>query len=193
MTNEQMSKVIKKLRGNLSLREFAKKCGISHTTIDNLEKGIDHRTGKPPQVKMSTLEKIFEACNLPSSLTFVTLNTDWDTDDLLDRFLSGEAWGASEDGEIKRWGPQYHGDLDRDLDHRDEDGLYQKILSLDEEDQGRVDGFVSGLLASEKYQKLEQTHTLKIAARGGGKKELTLTDDQLRQLMDMVGITDDNS
>ena len=35
--------------------------------IDNLEKGIDFRTGKPTQVKMSTLQKIADACDVPVS------------------------------------------------------------------------------------------------------------------------------
>ena len=52
---------IQALRGNLSLRDFANKCGISHTTIDNLEKGFDPRTGKPTKVMVETLEKIANA------------------------------------------------------------------------------------------------------------------------------------
>lgn len=58
---------IRTLRSDQSLREFGKKCDISHTTIDNLEKGIDFRTGKPVQVKMATLEKIANACNISIS------------------------------------------------------------------------------------------------------------------------------
>ncbi len=66
MNNEKrIGEIIRALRGNESLRDFAQKCDTSHTTIDNLEKGIDFRTGKPTQVKMATLEKIAKACDLP--------------------------------------------------------------------------------------------------------------------------------
>lgn len=68
MSNKNaLGEIIRQLRGDLSLREFAIKCDVSHTTIDNLEKGIDFRTGKPTQVKMSTLQKIADACDVPVS------------------------------------------------------------------------------------------------------------------------------
>ena len=68
MRNEkEIGEVIRQLRGDLSLREFAIKCEISHTTIDNLEKGVDFRTKKPTQVKMTTLQKIADACHVPVS------------------------------------------------------------------------------------------------------------------------------
>lgn len=71
MRNEkEIGKIIKELRGELSLRDFAQKCDISHTTIDNLEKGIDYRTGKPTQVKVATLQKIADACNV--TLSYIT-------------------------------------------------------------------------------------------------------------------------
>ena len=60
--SEYIGKKIRQLRGDMSLRDFAFKCDVSHTTIDNLEKGIDFRTGKPTQVKMATLQKIANAC-----------------------------------------------------------------------------------------------------------------------------------
>lgn len=61
----EIGKIVRELRGDLSLRDFAEKCAMSHTTIDNIEKGIDFRTGKTVQVKISTLEKIAKACNVP--------------------------------------------------------------------------------------------------------------------------------
>ena len=64
---DALGEIIRQLRGDLSLRDFATKCDVSHTTIDNLEKGVDFRTGKPTQVKMSTLQKIADACNVPVS------------------------------------------------------------------------------------------------------------------------------
>ena len=66
-SEKKIGEIIRQLRGDLSLREFAFKCDISHTTIDNLEKGIDFRTGKPTQVKMTTLQKIADACDVPIS------------------------------------------------------------------------------------------------------------------------------
>ena len=62
MTTEQISIAVRRWRGGLSLRAFAEKCGVSHTTIDNLERGIDPRTGKPPQIKLATWQKIKNAC-----------------------------------------------------------------------------------------------------------------------------------
>ena len=66
----ELGKKIRELRGNMSLRDFAKKCNTTHTTIDNLEKGFDFRTGKPTQVKMVTLQKIADACGV--SLSYLT-------------------------------------------------------------------------------------------------------------------------
>ncbi len=70
MYNEkEIGQIIRKLRGNLSLREFGKLCDISHTTIDNLEKGFDFRTKKPTQVTINTLEKIAKATHV--SVSFI--------------------------------------------------------------------------------------------------------------------------
>ena len=64
---EEIGKIVRELRGDVSLRAFAEKCTVSHTTIDNIEKGIDFRTGKPTQIKFVTLHKIAHACNVPIS------------------------------------------------------------------------------------------------------------------------------
>ena len=66
-TEKEIGEIIKQLRGKLSLREFAKLCDVSHTTIDNLEKGIDFRTKKPTQVTLNTLYKIAKATNVSVS------------------------------------------------------------------------------------------------------------------------------
>ena len=73
--SEYIGKKIRQLRGDMSLRDFALKCDVSHTTIDNLEKGIDFRTGKPSQVKMATLQKIATACNVPVSYIISDTNS----------------------------------------------------------------------------------------------------------------------
>ena len=69
----------------------------------------------------------------------------------------------------------------------EEDELWEKITQLDEIDRNKVDGFVSGLLAAEKYQ---PTHQLRIAARGGGIKEIAVTDDQLKSIINLPEVTD---
>ena len=164
MTPEQMSQLIKSLRGAQSLREFAAKCGVSHTTIDNLERGVDPRTGKPPQIKMATFSKIIEACGLPSVLALSTFENEDEAQQLVNAICASSAPSLP----------------------RDE--LWQKISQLDELDRVKADAFVSGLLAAEKYQ--EPTHKLKIAARGGGVKEITVTDSQLQQIMNLPEVTD---
>lgn len=55
---------IRKYRGNMSLREFANKCGISHTHLDSVEKGYDPRTNKPVRITVETLKKIANAMNM---------------------------------------------------------------------------------------------------------------------------------
>ena len=55
---------IRKYRGDTSLRDFAEKCGISHTHLDSIEKGMDPRTGKPVSVTVETLKKIAKAMNM---------------------------------------------------------------------------------------------------------------------------------
>lgn len=55
---------IKQYRGDISLRDFAKKCDISHTHLDSIEKGYDPRTGKPIRVTVDTLKKIAKAMNM---------------------------------------------------------------------------------------------------------------------------------
>jgi len=51
----------------LSLRDFGSLCGISHTTIDCIEKGYDPRTNKPINITNSTFGKLSKALNVPIS------------------------------------------------------------------------------------------------------------------------------
>ena len=62
MKENYIGKIIKELRDKDSLRDFAKKCNIAHTTIDNIERGIDPRTNKETEPKAKTLQKIANAC-----------------------------------------------------------------------------------------------------------------------------------
>ncbi len=64
MKEAQIGSFIHEYRGKQSLREFATKCGISHTHLDSIEKGTDYRSGKPVRVTIDTLEKIANAMNM---------------------------------------------------------------------------------------------------------------------------------
>ncbi|SHJ61144.1 helix-turn-helix domain-containing protein [Propionispora hippei] len=54
----KLGNFIREKRGNESLRELAKRCNVSHTLIDTLEKGYDPRTGKPARPTVDSLKKI---------------------------------------------------------------------------------------------------------------------------------------
>jgi transcriptional regulator with XRE-family HTH domain len=54
----------------MSLRTFASLCNISHTTLDNIEKGVDFRTKKATNPSVYTLQKIAKAANVP--LSYIT-------------------------------------------------------------------------------------------------------------------------
>lgn len=51
----------------LSLREFAKRCNLSHSYIDNIEKGYDSKTQKPMSPTLETLNKLAEGLAIPVS------------------------------------------------------------------------------------------------------------------------------
>lgn len=65
MNNNELGEKIRKARGDLSLRDFAKKCGISHTHLDSIEKGYDPRTGKPVKVSLETIKKLSHGTGIP--------------------------------------------------------------------------------------------------------------------------------
>ena len=50
----------------LSLRDLGNMCGISHTTIDCIEKGFDPRTKKPVNITNTTFRKLSEAMGIPA-------------------------------------------------------------------------------------------------------------------------------
>ena len=70
---------------------------------------------------------------------------------------------------------------------REDDELWKKIATLDPTDRIKAEAFVDGLLAADKYQ--EPTHQIKIAARGGGVKEITVTDSQLQAIKNLPEVT----
>ena len=49
---EEIGKTVRQLRGNLSLREFAQKCGISHTSIDTIEKDTTFEQKNRPSLSL---------------------------------------------------------------------------------------------------------------------------------------------
>ena len=58
--------LIKQYRNNkgMSLRDFAKQCGLSHTYISALEKNIDPRTGKPIAPTLDTVKYLSKGMNM---------------------------------------------------------------------------------------------------------------------------------
>ncbi len=46
-----------------SLRDLATKAGVSHTSVDNIEKGYDPRTGRDTNITLDTLQKLALALN----------------------------------------------------------------------------------------------------------------------------------
>ncbi len=68
-TPKEIGDIVRRLRGDASLREFAQKCDVAHTTLDNIEKGYDPRTSKPTQPKVATLQKIANAAKV--SLSYI--------------------------------------------------------------------------------------------------------------------------
>ena len=84
-----LGEVIKKYRKehNLSLRAFAKKCGLSYTYISMLEKNTDYRTGKPIAPTLDSVKYISKAMNIP-------------IDDLLKMLDDKQEFKLNEDADI---------------------------------------------------------------------------------------------
>lgn len=85
---KKLGNLIKTYReeNNYSLREFSKICGISHTYIDKLEKGVDPRSGKTVEPTLDTLEKVSQSMNMTlktllSHIGKIDSNQDYQTED----------------------------------------------------------------------------------------------------------------
>ena len=85
-TPEEIGKIVRRLRGSLSLRDFANKCGVSHSTIDYIEKGYDFRTGKPTYPSAVVLSKIAAAAQVPLDY-ILGVNTAEDSTTPTDEFV----------------------------------------------------------------------------------------------------------
>lgn len=66
MENEnKLGKLLRDLRGNLSLREVAKLTGLSHSYISDVEKGYTRTSQTPISPSIDTLQRFSEAYNYP--------------------------------------------------------------------------------------------------------------------------------
>ena len=81
MSDYLLGDVVRNYRqeNHLSLRAFGEMCGISHTTIDCLEKGYDPRTGKRVNITNMTFSKLSDVLKIPVS---VLVNLSVGVDDL---------------------------------------------------------------------------------------------------------------
>lgn len=70
MSDYLLGEVVRNYRqeNHLSLRAFGEKCGISHTTIDCIEKGYDPRTGKRVNITNVTFSKLANVLKVPVSV-----------------------------------------------------------------------------------------------------------------------------
>lgn len=61
--NNNLGEYIKERRQamGMSLREFGKLCGVSHTHIDSIEKGYDVRSGRKVNLTGTTIKKLAAA------------------------------------------------------------------------------------------------------------------------------------
>lgn len=81
VVSNNLGKFIKTIRGDVSLRDFAKLCGISHTHLDSIEKGVDPRTNKTVRPTVETLYKISIGAGV-SLIKLVELCIDIDSNDI---------------------------------------------------------------------------------------------------------------
>jgi len=70
MSDYLLGEVVRNYRqeNHLSLRAFGEMCGISHTTIDCIEKGYDPRTGKRVNITNITFSKLADVLKIPVSV-----------------------------------------------------------------------------------------------------------------------------
>ena len=70
MSDYLLGDVVRNYRqeNHLSLRAFGEMCGISHTTIDCIEKGYDPRTGKRVNITNMTFSKLSDVLKIPVSV-----------------------------------------------------------------------------------------------------------------------------
>lgn len=62
---KNLNRLLRHLRGNEPLRNVAQRAGISHTYLNQLEKGTDKRTGQEIQPSAEILHRLAQAYNYP--------------------------------------------------------------------------------------------------------------------------------
>ena len=72
--NNELGEFIKLRRGNKSLREFADEIGISHSYLDNIEKGIDSKTKKKVNITTDLLFKLSSILNVDELIMIYLMN-----------------------------------------------------------------------------------------------------------------------
>ena len=60
----------KRVSRGLSLRKFAELCGLSHTYLDSIEKGIDPRNGEEVRPTADTITKLAKGLGVEPSFLF---------------------------------------------------------------------------------------------------------------------------
>lgn len=85
---------LRSIRGTTTLREFAAKCGISHTHLDSIEKGIDPRTKKPVSISIETLKIIADGLGV-DFVFLANLAADNNEFSLLNRYIKNRISGKS--------------------------------------------------------------------------------------------------
>lgn len=78
--NSEFSRLLKRLRGDESLRDVAQRAELSHTYLGQLEAGTDKRTGKIIKPSADTLMRLSKAYNYPYE-KFLTAAGYLDSDD----------------------------------------------------------------------------------------------------------------
>lgn len=61
----ELGDLLRKLRGKESLRDAAKRAGLSHNYLSIVEKGVDPRTGSPMKPSTDTLRSLANAYGYP--------------------------------------------------------------------------------------------------------------------------------
>ena len=70
----RLGSIIKQARGDISLREYAKQIGISHSYLSSIESGVNPITEKPISVGLETLEKLSKRTGY--SVSYLSGETD---------------------------------------------------------------------------------------------------------------------
>lgn len=121
---------------DLSMQEFADRCGLSKGYISMLEKGVHPQNGKRIVPSITTVQKVSSAMNI----TIDELLQAVDADQLIDVSSSDDADSLF----IDKYGQEV-------FDHA------MQYSRLDDRDQGKADGFVSSLLEDDKYKGAESS------------------------------------